>query len=493
MTKSKEVTNESNVGVVLYVDGGCRGGYPNDISSQYGGWGMHGYTYNIGVTPPKPRTKKDIPTVDGYQEGSKVPLKDQVVPTAYIDGYGSISDKDNSALAELNGFKQAIKFIKANGYKNIHLKMDNQYVIQGVNDHYAKWEKANWKKSDGKPISNKELWIDVMDMYRPLSEKANIKVSWVNGHSGDLGNDRADYLATKGVYLGRNGVKGVYTIKTSPISKYRDPKVIINPLFTKSRWYFNTVQRDPQISEDGRYVYHLGSHGTDDSLIGKPMADSTAVVLYLKEKDSVLESVRQRHMQIIDNPMNDLCMARLDTLLTPRIYDEIERDGVNVLSMAPRKLGFVGLCSIDNQCITKVIRPSGLTFKLIDTHNFLETKLDSYIKRENTGMDITSYFYDVDVNAKKEKFKCKLVPGTIKVIVKDTDLIDGTKADTTLTIGIDSPPIELFKAVAGCEPTVSLLTWMLSPVAYRYGLVVEAGDDVMIWMGKDSSINIKLK
>ena len=58
------------------------------------------------------------------------------------------------------------------------------------------------------------------------------------------------------------------------------------------------------MSKDGRYVYHCGAHGSDNSLIGKPMSDSVAYVVYTKEEQKVLEQVRLRHRELIDNPLN---------------------------------------------------------------------------------------------------------------------------------------------------------------------------------------------
>ena len=94
-------------------------------------------------------------------------------------------------------------------------------------------------------------------------------------------------------------------------------------------------------------------------------------------------------------------MGRLDTLLLPRIYDEIDNDGIYTLSLAPRKLNFKGLCTIDEQEVSRLIEPSGLTFKLIEVHNFMQTKLDSYLDGNATLTDITDIIYD-KVEVKKK-------------------------------------------------------------------------------------------
>ena len=44
-------------------------------------------------------------------------------------------------------------------------------------------------------MKNKELWEELDQ----LCHKHQVQWSWVKGHSGDLGNDRADQLANKAI------------------------------------------------------------------------------------------------------------------------------------------------------------------------------------------------------------------------------------------------------------------------------------------------------
>lgn len=495
--KKKKIDDTTEQGVVLYVDGGCRAGYKTDqLQSRYGGWGFHGYTYPIDKHPPKLRTKKDIPTVTGYKPGEKTTLKDQVIPSSYLDGYGSMSRYDDNIKAEMEGFHQAINFIKDRNFKKIHFVLDNQYVIDGISGGYEKWDKANWNKPTGGKYANEEKWKSIMGVYQPLSENSLCTVSWVNGHSGDLGNDRADYLATKGVYLGRNGELNKIDVKESPISKYRDPKPIINRLFVKNRWYFNTDE-EPLKSQDGRYVYHCGAHGPDDSLVGMPASEAVIYIVYTKEVQSVLENVRTHHRRLLPNPYNELCMANLDTLLLPRIYDEIEKDGVGILSIAPRRLGFEGLCTVDERQVTKVIRPSGLTFRLIDQHNALQHILDRHLEGKSVATDITDVIYKetvVEKSKKKTEIQWELLiePGQASLKTEVKVGMDESIKPCKLTIGIDTPPREVFHAIRDQHPKIEIITWVMSDAAFRYAVVITLEDDVMIWMGKDSSVQLVL-
>ena len=67
--------------------------------------------------------------------------------------------------------------------------------MQGIKEWIHNWKKNNWKTSKREPVKNKELWIEL----DKLVSLHNIQWKWVKGHSGDYGNERADYLATTAI------------------------------------------------------------------------------------------------------------------------------------------------------------------------------------------------------------------------------------------------------------------------------------------------------
>lgn len=75
----------------------------------------------------------------------------------------------------------------------IDLYSDSQYVIKAFNDHWIdNWIKKSWKKSDGKPVLNIDLWQRLLSAAEPHS----ISWNWVKGHAGHKENERCDELAT---------------------------------------------------------------------------------------------------------------------------------------------------------------------------------------------------------------------------------------------------------------------------------------------------------
>ncbi len=78
---------------------------------------------------------------------------------------------------------------------DVALHTDSKYVLQGITDWMENWKKRGWKTAAKKPVKNEDLWrrLDT------AIAKHKIKWVWVKGHSGDIGNEKADDLANKGV------------------------------------------------------------------------------------------------------------------------------------------------------------------------------------------------------------------------------------------------------------------------------------------------------
>lgn len=58
-------------------------------------------------------------------------------------------------------------------------------------------EGEGWKTASKQPVKNAELWKELDALVEDSGH--TIEWRWVKGHSGDVGNERADMLANKGV------------------------------------------------------------------------------------------------------------------------------------------------------------------------------------------------------------------------------------------------------------------------------------------------------
>ncbi len=74
----------------------------------------------------------------------------------------------------------------------VTLTTDSKYVCDSVTKKWVYgWKQRGWKKSDGKPALNVDLWEQLL----PLLEKHQVTFVWVKGHAGHPENERCDRLA----------------------------------------------------------------------------------------------------------------------------------------------------------------------------------------------------------------------------------------------------------------------------------------------------------
>lgn len=95
---------------------------------------------------------------------------------------------------EMQAAIEALKYLKEEN-QQIDLYTDSNYLRQGITEWIFNWKKNNWRTASKKPVANKDLWIEISD----LSSVMAVNWHWVKGHDGDPGNERADYLANRGV------------------------------------------------------------------------------------------------------------------------------------------------------------------------------------------------------------------------------------------------------------------------------------------------------
>ena len=97
--------------------------------------------------------------------------------------------KTTNNRMELQAAIAALRALKRPCRVSFHT--DSQYLRRGITEGVAKWRAAGWVKKNGQAIPNADLWRELQS----LTAQHDITWHWVQGHSGDEGNETVDRLA----------------------------------------------------------------------------------------------------------------------------------------------------------------------------------------------------------------------------------------------------------------------------------------------------------
>lgn len=104
---------------------------------------------------------------------------------------GGEKDTTNNRM-ELSAVLFALKALKEPCH--IVLQSDSKYVLDSISKGWVYgWQKKGWKKSDGKPALNVDLWKPLLEEIK----KHDIEYVWIKGHAGHPENERCDAQAVK--------------------------------------------------------------------------------------------------------------------------------------------------------------------------------------------------------------------------------------------------------------------------------------------------------
>jgi ribonuclease HI len=94
---------------------------------------------------------------------------------------------------EMTAVIEALAALKRPSRVIVHT--DSTYVQKGITEWIHGWKARGWRTAAKEPVKNVDLWKKLDEAVRPHS----VEWIWVKGHSGHVGNERADALANKGV------------------------------------------------------------------------------------------------------------------------------------------------------------------------------------------------------------------------------------------------------------------------------------------------------
>jgi len=94
---------------------------------------------------------------------------------------------------ELTGAIEALKQLKRSC--RVIVTTDSQYLVKGMTEWLAGWQRRGWKNSKKEPVLNRDLWEELAK----LAGQHSIQWRWVRGHNGHTENERCDSLARRAI------------------------------------------------------------------------------------------------------------------------------------------------------------------------------------------------------------------------------------------------------------------------------------------------------
>lgn len=110
------------------------------------------------------------------------------------DHYGFIGPGTNQ-IAELTAAIEGLSRVPPGAA--VELVSDSQYVLKGLTEWRAGWERRGFRNSKGEAVANLPLWKRLF----ALADERKLATRWVRGHAGDYYNERADGLANQALRL----------------------------------------------------------------------------------------------------------------------------------------------------------------------------------------------------------------------------------------------------------------------------------------------------
>ncbi len=111
--------------------------------------------------------------------------------------WGGEAQTTNNRM-ELTAVIESLAALKSASRVTLHL--DSEYVRNGITTWIHNWKRRGWRTASNQAVKNVDLW----QRLDALTQLHTVDWRWVRGHAGDVGNERADALANRGVDEIRN-------------------------------------------------------------------------------------------------------------------------------------------------------------------------------------------------------------------------------------------------------------------------------------------------
>jgi len=176
---------------------------------------------NLEQLPEKKTKSQEKASEDSQEKFLEKTKKSKSIASIYTDGacsgnpgaggWGTLINFSDGTVEELSGSSRqttnnqmemqaaiaALEYLTENPQSvAIPLYTDSKYVIDGVSKWVKNWKRNNWQTSSKQAVKNQELWQHLDQ----LNSNTKVQWHWVEGHSGNPGNERCDAIARQQIY-----------------------------------------------------------------------------------------------------------------------------------------------------------------------------------------------------------------------------------------------------------------------------------------------------
>ena len=114
----------------------------------------------------------------------------EIAATGAVEEKSGGDPETTNNRMELTAALKAVSAVPAGS--RIVLYTDSQYLKNAFTKFWLPaWKKRGWKKADGAPVLNQDLWMQLDAAFAAR----HVRFRWVKGHAGNPRNERCDELA----------------------------------------------------------------------------------------------------------------------------------------------------------------------------------------------------------------------------------------------------------------------------------------------------------
>lgn len=187
---------------------------------------------------------------DGSSRGNPGPggWGSVVVENDSVIELGGREDDTTNNRMELTAAIEGISHVRSDNIKVI-INTDSSYVINGITKWVNGWKRNGWMTKTKDEVMNRDLWERLVD----VKEGKDIEWNYVGGHSGIVGNERCDEIATS---FADNSPADLYkgSLDQYPIRNILDLSQVVEKVSKKSH---SRAQAYSYVSKvDGKIMTH---------------------------------------------------------------------------------------------------------------------------------------------------------------------------------------------------------------------------------------------